>query len=317
MLFNNYKNITYTVGYRDFEIADILTRISILSDYTTSNAFDEYYIQAGEMPEDVSYKMYRNEYFAWIVLLVNNIISEDEWYSGDETFLRILEKKYSGESYYITNLPKLEQGDIMVKVTSTSGNEVLTVDETKYRMVSEFNKDFRYIWGIGGSGTISAGDKIMFARKNAQNGTVEPLSFYDSTDPTVLTQFATIQYAEKKTATPIYFTNGSNNVVAPPNTVYSSGQLQAETIPVDVVLANTLSSESLNFARTLGYYYMTNNGQFDSNITKFTHYNFEFNKYEDRQKIRVLKPEYLSAVVDTIKQTLKSGKTGKRVVIGL
>ena len=78
--------------------------------------------------------------------MTNNIISEDEWYSGDNVFLERLNTKYSGEAYYITNLPDLKPGDLMVKVTQNSSYGVIAIDEDFYRIVTDFDKTFRSVW---------------------------------------------------------------------------------------------------------------------------------------------------------------------------
>lgn len=315
MFFDKYEKINYTVGNRTFEIIDLLTRVSILTQYSSSKVFDEYYIQAGETPEDVAFKVYNNDYYFWIILMVNNIISEDEWYSGEETFTKIMNKYHSGESYYITNLPNILPGDVMVKVTSTSGNEVTAIDETKYRFIQEFNKEFRYIWGNSGTGTFSVGDKIMFGRKNSDTGIVEPLSFTSSDDISQTTQFATVKFIEEKRNSPIYFERGG--ITVPSNVVFSSGAIQPEYIPYDTVYTSSTSSDANNFYRTLLYYYMSNSGIINSDINKFTFYDYEYNKYNERQKIKILKPEYMSAVVETIKESITNGEIGKRIIIGI
>lgn len=314
MLFKKYEKILYKIGNREVELVDIFTRVSFLDNISSSRAYDDYFIQEGESPEDVSSVVYGNSYYGWLILMCNNILSEDEWFSGDNQFLDMIGTKYRGESYYITNLPDLLQGDVMVKVTSTVGTMVTGIDQSKYRIISKFDKTFRSVWGYSGSGFFSPNDKIMFARKNTQNGTVESLKFKDSLSPTTDTEFATIRFIEDRKNSPIYLTN-VNSVVVPPNVVYSGGTIQQEFISQNTIFTDPSDLTGNNFARTLLYGYMTNSGVV-SGIGKFTYFQYERDKYNDRRKIRVLKPEYLGPTIDLIDQLVTSNEIGKKITIG-
>lgn len=315
MYFNKFSTIDYKIGNRNYQLLDIFTKVSILGDYTTSNSFDQYVIQEGETPDDVASIVYGDPNLSWVVLLANNIYSEDEWYSGDAAFLTLLDKKYGGESYYITNLPDLKQGDVMVKVLTTTGETVTSIDETKYRIITGFDKTFRSVWGVGGSGTFSPNDKIMFGRRNTQTGAVDILSFTSSSDITINTQHATVKFIEDKKNSPYHLTQYTSDIVVPPNVVFSGGQIQSTYVPINTVYTNPAATET-NFANTLMYYYMTNSGIVPS-IQKYTYYTKELNKYQERQIISVIKKYLLSDIVTTIQNLIKTKEIGRRVALGL
>jgi hypothetical protein len=316
MLFNRYKKIQYNIGNRTVDLCDLLTRVSFLDNYSSSKAFDEYYVQSGETPEDISHKIYGNESFSWIILLVNNILNEDEWYSGNEKLDFLLNKNHSGESYYITNLPAIIPGDVMVKVTASVGGEPTAIDQNTYRVIYGFDPQFRFVWGSTGTGSFASNDFILFGRKNNQTGSIDILRFASSADPLKNTKVTQIKHIEQKKDSPIYFKN-LNNVVISPYSIYESGTLSRETIKSDSVfvsLSNTTSNE--NFARTLMYSYMTTSGTLPSGIQKYTYTNLEINKYKVKEKIKILKPEYLGKTIDTLKNLLVSNEIGKRIIIG-
>lgn len=318
MLFNKYQKISYNIGGKEFEACDIFTRVTFLQNYSSSKAYDTYYIQENETPEDVANKVYGNMYYSWLILLVNDIIEDDEWYRGDNHFTDLMTKNYGGESFYIYNLPNIQQGDLMIKVTSTSGNEVTEVDSTVYRIINDFDKDFRSVWGRSGQGTFNSGDKIMFARRNPNNGIVEPISFASSDDPDVSTQFAVLQYTEQKKNSPVYFIN-SLNVVVPTNVVYSGSPtptVQKTSVNYNTVYTNSGDNTTeQNFAKTLLYYYMENSGTFP-NLSKLTYNQVEYNKYIARRTIKILKPEYLQTTVDLISRLVRTNEIGRRIAIG-
>ena len=311
MLFNNYKKILYTIGNREVELRDIFTRVTFLNDYTSERAYDYYYIQEGEDPEDVARSVYGNEYYSWLVLMTNNIISEDEWYSGDNVFLERLNTKYSGEAYYITNLPDLKPGDLMVKVTQTSP---FTINENFYRIVTDFDKTFRSVWGHGGSGEFLIGDNIMFARQNV-NGSATKLNFISSDDITNTTEYTDIKFIESKKNSPIHFKTINSDLVIPPNVVYVSPAITSDSISKDTIHTDDSDLTGENFARTLLYSYMTNNGSV-SGVEKLSYYAYELDKYRGSQKLRILKPEYCGPALTLMEQLLTSNSIGKRISIG-
>ena len=315
MSFNKFSTIEYTIGSRNYQLLDIFTKVSILGDYTTSNAFDQYVIQEGETPDDVATLVYGDPNLSWLILLTNNIYSEDEWYSGDSAFATLLDKKYGGEAYYITNLPDLKEGDVMVKVLTTSGQTVSSIDETKYRIISGFDKTFRSVWGKGGAGTFSAGDTVMFGRRNTQTGAVDILNFVSSSDITLNTQHTTVNFIEEKKNSPYYLLQYTNDVVVPPNVVFSGGEIQSTYVPSNTIFTDPLSTET-NFANTLLYYYMTNSGVVPG-IQKFSYYTKELNKYRERQIISVIKRYLLPDIVSTIQNLVKTKEIGRRVALGL
>ena len=314
MLFNNYKKILYTIGNREVELRDIFTRVTFLNDYTSERAYDYYYIQEGEDPEDVARSVYGNEYYSWLVLMTNNIISEDEWYSGDNVFLERLNTKYSGEAYYITNLPDLKPGDLMVKVTQNSPYGVIAIDEDFYRIVTDFDKTFRSVWGHGGSGEFLIGDKIMFARQNV-NGSATKLNFISSSDITNTTEYTDIKFIESKKNSPIHFKTINSDLVIPPNVVYVSPAITSDSISKDTIHTDDFDLTGENFARTLLYSYMTNTGRV-TGVEKLSYYDYELNKYRGSQKLRILKPEYCGPALTLMEQLLTSNSIGKRISIG-
>jgi len=315
MLFKKYPKITYQIGSRKVELCDILTRVTFLQNYSSEKAFDEYYIQSGETPEDVSFKIYASEAYSWIVLMVNNIISEDQWYSGDEKLTNIIATNYYGESYYITNLPDLMTGDVMVKVATSSLGEPLAIDETTYRIIHNFDKNYRMVWGSYGSGLFSQGDEILFARKNNQTGSLDILNFISSDITASPIKVTEIKLIEQRKDSPIYFKN-NNNVVISPYSIYQNSILQRESVPSDVIYTDPADTETTeNFGLTLLYSYMTT-GSLPTGLQKYTFENQEINNYKKNEKIKVLKPEYLQTTVDTIKNLLTSNEIGKRIIIG-
>lgn len=309
MYFNKFNRINYTIDGKEYELLNIFSRVSFIYPYISDQVWDEYIIQEGESPENVAHSVYGDTALSWFVLLQNNILSEDEWYGGDLKFTTLLSQRYDGDALYITNLPNLQEGDLVVKVTQTSGNTVTEIDEQTYRIVKNFDKQFRYVWGVKGSGTFSANNKIAFARKS--NNTITILDLVDSSTGDT-TQFTTIKYIEPKNQAPIYFVKVDNRITIPP-TVQFNGQIQEGYVNQSNESINPLDVE-LNFADTLLYWYMSNNGTAPS-VEKHTFYKDLYNKYYRTQKILMMKKQYAGTVIGKIRTALSTNEIGKRIII--
>lgn len=313
MYFNKFSRINYTIGNREYELLNIFTRVTFLYDYSTSSAWSTYSIQEGETPEDIAFLVYGDTLLSWFVILQNNILSDDEWYGGDAKFSTILSERFSGEAYYITNLPDVKEGDLIVKVSTVDGYTVTQIDSSIYRIVKNFDKNFRYVWGVRGSGTFLPNDKIAFARKDA-TGAITLIRFADSLDTTQTTEFATLRYVENKTTAPIHFIT-LDNLSAVPQMVEYDGQILSGYVTPNNISTNS-EDTNLNFADTLLYYYMTNNGQ-TPGVSKYTYYTDLYRRYYVGQNIRLLKPQYISPVISEIQNLISGDTIGKRVTIGL
>lgn len=312
MLFTNYSQIEYNIGGKNITLLDIFRNISF-SNVSTSAAFDDYYIQDGETPEIVAAKFYGNTTYSWLVLLVNGQLSlKTDWFTSAEEFDRYVESNYGGDAAYISALPDIQPGDIFVKVTANNGTTASSVDNTTYRHIIDFDPYLRKIHGFSGGGTFANGDNILIARKNAQNGTVSPITF-DSSDATPKTvDFTKLLFIEPYYESLSYLTT-SNNVVIDPYKLSSTGKTAIDSNTIYLNKQDTTTQN--NFALCLLYKYGQSGGAPETGLFAKTLGELEYDKYLKKQKIKVLKYEYLSTVLLTIQNALSSDQIGKKFTI--
>ena len=304
MLFENYPNITYVLKNKDIILVDIFRNI-VFKNIETSNAFDDYYIQDGESPENISARIYGNTSYSWLILLINNITNTDtEWFESSEEYLRGIERDIGGDAFYISDLPELQTGDVIVKVITIEGNQATDIDENIICYVDSFDPYFRKIRGICGSGTFHSGDDVLFARKNANSGIVEQIEFHGKYTSKIL-------FTESYRQSVEYFVK-SNNIVIDPYRKISSGLIETTSVDPGVIYTNPSDSLTIqNFAKTLIYNYGTSGGILPDSIIKITKDSDTFNKYIKRQKIKILKPELLSIVLTTLDNAIQSDTVGR------
>jgi hypothetical protein len=312
MLFKNYSQIKYNIAGKSITLLDIFRNIAF-SNVDTSAAFDDYYIQDGETPETLSAKFYGNTNYSWLIMLVNAKSSlKSDWFVSAAEYDRYVQANYSGDAIYIQALPDIQAGDVVVKVTSTNGVTASGVDNTSYRHIMEFDPYLRKIHGICGGGTFANGDQILFARRNAQNGLVTPISFQsaDLTPKTV--DFTTLLLVEPYEESLMYFYT-SNNVVVDPYKTSATGKT---AINSDTIYSNSEDTTTENnFASSVLYKYSSNNGVPDTGLLARNVGELEYDKYLKKQKIKLLKYEYLSTVMLTIENALASDQIGKKFTI--
>ena len=304
MLFDNYETFIYELDGRKITLTDIFNNISF-SNVENNNAFFDYYIQEGESPEAVSARFYGTTSYSWLVLLVNNIIDrKNGWFEDQNEFVRKRELNFGGTAYYIPSIPDIQSGDIMVKVTATGGNFATDVNESIYTHISSFDPILRKIRGICGNSNFSIGDTVVFGRLQS-NGSVVPLQFNDKQEIPELTDYTNIIYSESYIQSLDYFLTGNNIIIDP----YKNG-LTGYTVSTDATYLE-IGQTGDNFAVTNLYRYGASGGipvrgMFKQTI--FTEYN---DKYLEKQKIKILRKEYLSSVLSLIKNSLQSNEVGK------
>lgn len=307
MLFNDYPNIIYTLNNKNIELVDIFRNV-VFKDVDLSNSFDEYYIQDGETPEIISIKVYGNSEYSWLILLINSIADiENEWFPSAKDYAKKEEVNFGGQAFYIEDLPDLQTGDVIVKVTSVTNNEASNIDENTYRHIESFDPYFRKIRGICGSGTFVSGNKILFARKN-DSGVMDIITFDNK-------QVTTIKYVEEYKTSVDYFITG-NNVVLDPYRRVNGNTIEKTSVDPGTTYSNSSDSLTLNnFAKTLIYRYGASGGLLPTGVLKTTEQNTNFQNYLNKQKIKVLKPEILSVVLNALENAIKSDLIGRVIKV--
>jgi hypothetical protein len=303
VLFKNYNQIKYNLNGKELTLSDIFKHVSF-KDVELSNAYYDYYIEDGESPEIVSLKFYGTTEYSWLVLLVNGIFDfQNEWFESQSEFKRKLDLNYGGDAFYIGALPNIEPGDVMVKVTSQSGNFATDVQSSAYRHIAGFDPVLRKIRGIDGGGTFESGDNVIFARKE-NNGSITTITFSDKSEEPEETDFTDLIFIEPYSTSLDYFFT-SNNIVLNP---YRAG-ITGYNVDTSVTYLDEGTTGN-NFAVTLLYKYGACGGTPVSGSIKKQIIDGITSKYYERQKIRVLRQEYLVSVLDLIDSALASNQVG-------
>jgi hypothetical protein len=314
MLFKDYNKIQYQIGGKTITLLDIFKNISF-ANVDTSLAFLDYYIQDGETPEIVSARMYGTTSYSWLVLLVNAYSSvKFDWFVSAEEYSRFTEDNFGGDAAYISALPDIQQGDIFVKVTAYSDNTATTVNTSAYRHIAEFDPYYRRIRGISGGGTFESGDLILFARRNGENGTVTPIQFGNtaSDENRQLTDFTELIFIEPFENS-ISYLYDSNNVIIDPYKTSVSGITSINSYTLYSNPGDTLTVN--NFASSIIYKYGKSGGPPETGLFKKTIGEGEYDKYIKKQKIRVLKSDYLPSILSAIETALASNEIGKKFTV--
>ena len=314
MLFNNYQTIQYKIGNRTVSLVDIFKNITFLNT-ETSLAYDDYYIQDGESPEDISANLYGTTSLSWLILMINNIAHiKDDWFVSLDEFKKQQENDFGGDAFYISSLPDIKPGDIFVKVSSTAADsyEAQMVDITNYRHVADFDPYFRKIRGICGSGAFSDGDSILFARRDITNGTINPIYFFNGESTPKETNFTQVLHSEPYGKSVDYFYNGQN-VVIDPYRINAAGSTSINANTIYLSTTDTITEN--NFALCILYKYGACGGTAPFSLYKKTKTESEYDKYIKKQKIKVLKKDYLTPVIVAVENALQSDNIGKKLKI--
>ena len=306
MLFKDYPNITYVLKNKDINLIDIFRNVAF-KNVEESNAYDDYYVQDGETPEIISARLYGNTTYSWLILLINNITNIDtEWFISAKEYDKNVERELGGDAFYIKELPDLKTGDIMIKVTTITGSTPTTIDVNTYRHIENFDPYFRKIRGICGSGTFTSGNNILFARKN-NSGIVEQLEFDGKSVFSII-------YTESLKNSVDYFIK-TNIILIDPYRRITGSTIEKTSVDPGTTYSNPSDSMTFqNFAKTVIYRYGASGG-FVPSLQKVTENNTNYDKYIEKQKIKVLKPELLSIVLTSLENAIRSDNVGRIIKV--
>ena len=82
---------------QDFLVAkNLWRRAEIIEEYKTSvTMFDEYIVQNGERPEDIALHLYKNPFYNWTILIINDIVNyHDQWPRTQKQLEEYVTEKY-------------------------------------------------------------------------------------------------------------------------------------------------------------------------------------------------------------------------------
>ena len=97
---------------------NIWKRGEILNELKTSiSLFDEYIVKNGERPEDISTQLYKNPFYNWTILIINDITDYySQWPRSVRQLQEFVNNKYSqpmGTKYYVTTEVTDDDGNII------------------------------------------------------------------------------------------------------------------------------------------------------------------------------------------------------------
>ena len=142
-------------------ITDIFARAHPVRNIVQANILEPYFVQNGETPDEVSYRIYGNVKYYWTILLVNNIVNiYTEWPMSDDVLYDYAVDKYGENNlrephHYIdheTNLivdydeALIASGDIEpvtnYEYESGLNSEKSQINLLKATALTDFIKDF-------------------------------------------------------------------------------------------------------------------------------------------------------------------------------
>lgn len=192
---NYLPKFEYTIGKLKGTVTDIFRRVAFTQD-TRSNPenYNEKVVQDIFEPDNLSLRELNNSEYYWQILMINNIVSEDEFPELYQEYSRTVNGKKNGESLsferFFGSEPKI--GDVMYSITA--GN---TVGFESGGVVSKYDSELRkiemnYIFGNGfgeagasaalygenDAGTFIQKDKVQFQQKTTIADSVS--YFFDS-----------------------------------------------------------------------------------------------------------------------------------------
>ena len=152
-------NLLYNFGPSSVDPKFLVTknlwrRATILREYKASVAmFNEYIVQNGERPEDIALRLYKNPFYNWVLLVINDITNyHEQWPRSTQQLQEYCNSKYDNplatKDYITTEVKK--GNDIIVpagkvvpstyQVVYYDGNAVVTANPVVSRSFYQFEE---------------------------------------------------------------------------------------------------------------------------------------------------------------------------------
>ena len=311
MYFKKFPKINYTFqNGQDIQVVDVFRKVSFTQEsLNNSSIFINILNGTGKKPETLSYEFYGNTDYSWTIFMANQTVNPSfEWTIDHDTFLRTLQEKYTGTAYYISNLPKIKDGDVAIEAIVDIDGNLISINQTKYVLIRNWNTEFRYFIGVAFENNIEA--VCVFLRKNAE-GKYRPIE-----DETGAVVYSTIRKTESYLSTPRYFR--LNGLVISPYRIFNGNEITDNTAsPSTVSTAEPdIVTDSTTLFNTLLYRYMTQS-TLPPSIEKITIMEAELAVQNELYNVRIIKPELLFDVVNLFETTLNSNTLGRAQQIEL
>ena len=130
-------------------------RASLLPEYKASiTMFDEYIVENGERPEDIAFKLYKNPFYNWVVLVVNDITNfHEQWPKSSSQLQEYCTSKYTNPEAtkdYITSEVKMGNNIIVpagkvvpstFQVVYFNGSNIVTANPVYPRTFYQFEEE--------------------------------------------------------------------------------------------------------------------------------------------------------------------------------
>ena len=123
-MLNQLPDLYYNIARSPTDVTlvvgkNIWRRAEILGEYRNSlSLFEEYIVQNGEKPEDIAYRAYRNPFYAWTILIANDIVNYyEQWPRSTQQLNEFVTDKYSNPGaikHYVTTELKDANGNVIV-----------------------------------------------------------------------------------------------------------------------------------------------------------------------------------------------------------
>ena len=152
-------NLLYNFGTSSVDPKFLVTknlwrRAAVLREYKSSVAmFNEYIVQNGEKPEDIALRLYKNPFYNWVLLVINDITNyHEQWPRSTQQLQEYCKSKYDNplatKDYITTEVKK--GNDIIVpagkvvpstyQVVYYDGTTVVTANPVVSRSFYQFEE---------------------------------------------------------------------------------------------------------------------------------------------------------------------------------
>jgi hypothetical protein len=302
--FKKFPRIEYTFdnGLTSKVAVDILTRVGFKSKVkNTSEMFSDYDIEEGETPEVLADRYYGDSELHWVILIMNEIINPyDDWPVSTRVLNKSIDSvKYPGTALILTD--KDGTGDV-ANVSYTKDDQIYVVTGNTWEVNAEgtvvglsagdtaaiihkWDKTFQKLEVVGVSGSFAVGEKITTIGITGDGSYVYTVSNIG-------------RVVTENRASAHHFADITGDFLNPYGTPPSAGT-------GDQTLLGQQGSFSGGYTVEYEHTILQNYAVDSVDTYTVTNYEYEEEQNESKRSIKLLKPQFINAVVQEFEKVIK------------
>lgn len=321
MYFSQFPKIEYTINGRTEEIVDLFRKV-LINKNSNHSLYDEIVVTDNDTIESLAEKYYGDANMSWVIAVMNDIVNPiDEFPKSTELLNYMFETKYNGTIFYFEENVDLQEGDILMGVTSGVSINTLPQDITstnlitdKFCFVNSYNNEFRYARVTNLNGSYLQTNSLIGLRKiNNKLNIIEFTKQLTSGGQIQSACILPIKKIDTYLNSPVYMYNTADNSILSPYRKFSSSALIDDFVKLNANGTFAHATDDNAFRQSILFKVLMS----DLSVTNVSHLKLIDDikaKNENFRKIKIIQSKVFPSFINTFNELMATSDIRSRLI---